>query len=72
MLLSAARGISIRGLENSMANQDKKATGQHHSKAKGAAIGAVVGKLVGGGKKSAAAGAVIGAEKQHRKNKEGR
>ena len=55
-----------------MANQDKKATGQHHSKAKGAAIGGVVGKLVGGGKKSAAAGAVIGAEKQHRKNKEGR
>jgi outer membrane lipoprotein SlyB len=43
-----------------------------HSKVKGAAIGAVAGKLIGGGKKSAAAGAVIGERRQAKKNREGR
>jgi len=40
---------------------------KHHSKLKGAAVGAAVGKLVGG-KKATIAGAAIGAEKQHKKN----
>jgi outer membrane lipoprotein SlyB len=44
-----------------------KNSGEHHSKLKGAAIGALAGKMVGG-KKSAIAGAAIGAEKQHKKN----
>jgi outer membrane lipoprotein SlyB len=42
---------------------------EHHSKAKGAAIGAVAGGAIAG-KKGAVAGAAIGAEKQHRKNEE--
>ncbi len=46
-------------------------SGEHHSKAKGAAIGAVAGDLIAG-KKGAVAGAAIGAEKQHRKNEEER
>lgn len=44
-----------------------KSSGEHHSKLKGAAIGAVAGKVIGG-KKGAVAGAAIGAEKQHKKN----
>lgn len=42
---------------------------EHHSKAKGAAIGAVAGDLMAG-KKGAVVGAAIGAERQHRKNEE--
>jgi outer membrane lipoprotein SlyB len=42
---------------------------EHHSKAKGAAIGAVVGDAIGG-KPGAAIGGVIGAEHQHRKNED--
>jgi hypothetical protein len=40
----------------------------HHSKAKGAVVGAVAGHMVAG-KKGAVAGAAIGAERQHMKNK---
>ncbi len=48
----------------------KKVSGEkHHSKAKGAIIGGALGRIAGGGRKSAAAGAVIGAERQHKKNK---
>lgn len=46
-----------------------KQYGEKHSKLKGAAIGAAVGKLVGG-KKSTIAGAAIGAKHQANKNKE--
>lgn len=49
---------------------DKK-FGEHHSKAKGAVIGAVAGKMIAG-KKVAVAGAAIGAEKQHKKNEKGK
>jgi hypothetical protein len=42
------------------------ASGEHHSKAKGAVIGAAAGGAIAG-KKGAAVGA-SGAEKQHRKN----
>lgn len=54
-------------------NKDKDLSQQpeHHSKAKGAAIGAVAGDLIAG-KEGAAIGAVIGAEKQHKKNEEGK
>ena len=54
-----------------MSRKNSSDTGRH-SKAKGAAIGAVAGKMIGGGKKSAAAGAVIGARHQAKKNREGR
>ena len=51
-----------------MDDKDKDATsGEHHSKAEGAAIGAVAGGLLAG-KKGAIAGAAIGAERQHKKN----
>lgn len=54
-----------------MADKEKQQVEpQHHSKLKGAAIGAVAGKLVGGNK-GAAAGAAIGAERQHKKNEKG-
>ena len=42
---------------------------EHHSKAKGAAVGAVIGDAVGG-KTGAVIGGAIGAERQHRKNEE--
>jgi uncharacterized membrane protein YebE (DUF533 family) len=48
-----------------------KNSGEHHSKLKGAALGALAGKLVGG-KKATIAGAAIGARHQEKKNKEGR
>jgi outer membrane lipoprotein SlyB len=44
---------------------------EHHSKLKGAAIGGAVGDFVAG-KKGAAIGAAVGAEKQHKKNEEGK
>jgi len=40
---------------------------KHHSKAKGAAIGAVTGDVIAG-KKGAAVGAVLGARRQAKKN----
>lgn len=46
-----------------------KEYGEKHSKLKGAAIGAAVGKLVGG-KKATVAGAAIGAKHQANKNKD--
>jgi uncharacterized membrane protein len=49
---------------------DKK-MGEHHSKLKGAAIGALAGKIVGG-TKATIAGAAIGARHQEKKNKEGK
>jgi uncharacterized membrane protein len=50
-------------------DKNESAGGEHHSKAKGAAIGAVAGGAIAG-KKGAVIGAAIGAEKQHRKNEE--
>jgi hypothetical protein len=44
---------------------------RHHSKAKGAIVGAVAGGAVAG-KKGAVAGAAIGAARQHHKNKKQR
>jgi len=42
---------------------------EHHSKAKGAAIGAAAGAAIGG-KKGAVVGGALGAEHQHRKNED--
>jgi outer membrane lipoprotein SlyB len=50
---------------------DDKRQGEHHSKLKGAIIGGLAGKAIAGDK-GAAAGAAIGAEKQHKKNEEER
>ena len=50
--------------------KDHDTTGEeHHSKAKGAVIGALVGDAIGG-KPGAAIGGVLGAEHQHRKNED--
>ena len=46
-----------------------KEYGEKHSKLKGAAIGAGIGKMIGG-KKATIAGAAIGAKHQANKNKE--
>ena len=54
-----------------MGNDDKQESSQpapeHHSKAKGAAVGAAAGDLIAG-KKGAAIGAIGGALHQHHKN----
>ena len=47
---------------------DTALTPQHHSKAKGALLGAVAGGLIAG-KRGAMAGAAAGAEMQHHRNK---
>ena len=55
-------------------NKDRDLTQQqpeHHSKLKGAAIGGAAGEFIAG-KKGAAIGAAVGAEKQHKKNEEGK
>ena len=55
-----------------MAENDKNqdaTDNEHHSKAKGAAIGAAVGDTVAG-KTGAVIGGAIGAEHQHRKNED--
>ena len=62
----------VRRKVNTMANDNKKLDRpEHHSKAKGAVIGAATGGFLAG-KKGAAAGAAIGAEKQHKKNVRGK
>ena len=48
-----------------------KAPAKHHSKAKGAVVGAAAGAVVGG-PVGAVAGAAVGAEVQHHKNKKAR
>jgi outer membrane lipoprotein SlyB len=47
---------------------DTALTPQHHSKVKGALLGAVAGGLIAG-KRGAMAGAAAGAEMQHHRNK---
>ena len=50
-------------------NNDSQQQPEHHSKLKGAVIGGAAGEFIAG-KKGAAIGAAIGAEKQHKKNEE--
>jgi outer membrane lipoprotein SlyB len=54
-------------------NKDKDSAQEpeHHSKLKGAAIGGAAGEFIAG-KKGAVIGAAIGAEKQHKKNENGK
>ena len=59
----AAAALSLALVGNAAA-----ATVKHHSKLKGAAVGAVAGHMIGG-KKGAVAGAATGAMVQHHKNK---
>ena len=60
--------VAAAALSLSLFAVDASAALKHHSKAKGAVVGAVAGHMVAG-RKGAVAGAALGAAHQHNKNK---
>lgn len=63
-----APGTTPTTVQTSNGMTDTAISPQHHSKAKGALLGAVAGGLIAG-KRGAMAGAAAGAEMQHHRNK---
>lgn len=71
MTALATVAIAIVGATSAHAQSTTPAAPKHHSKAKGAVVGAAAGAVVGG-PVGAVAGAAVGAEVQHHKNKKAR
>ena len=76
MTALATVAIAVIGATSASAQSTTSAAPQrpapkHHSKAKGAMVGAAAGAVVGG-PVGAVAGAAVGAEVQHHKNKKAR